>query len=175
MPWKGNQDNESQGSHREQSTLLKQMPTLKVRAVYQIIFPNSTHPPPQHGPCRRLNISTWKGDFLSIMFMCLPCILYSSVIFKKLFSLGKTLASLVESSRWPEPTDTTAWWLSTRAQAQVALGWNPISSTYTLAILHIFSGLQFHAMNLFPKAQCWGSAESGRNVSRKWKPGSITE
>lgn len=69
--------------------LLKQMPALKVRAVYQIIFPNSTHPPPWHGACRRLNISTQKGDFLSIMFMCLPCILYSSVIFKKLLSLGK--------------------------------------------------------------------------------------
>lgn len=89
MPWKGNQENESQGSPREQSTLLKQMPALKVREVYQIVFPYSTHPPPWHGPCRRLNISTQKGDFLSIMFICLPCILYSSVIFKKLFPIGK--------------------------------------------------------------------------------------
>lgn len=160
MPWKGNQDNESQGSHREQSTLLKQMPALKVRAVYQIIFPNSIHLPPWHGPCRRLNIGTQKGDFLSIIFMCLPCILYSSVIFKKLLSLGKD-------------TDTSGWKQQV-ARTRLRLPWVQIPSLPLIPWPHYKSFLDssFMPWTSFQKHSAeWVLSQ----VEVCLKPGSIIE
>lgn len=114
---------------REQSTFLKQTPAMKVRAVYQIIFPpNSTHPPIIAWTLQEAKHQQMERWILIHHVHVPPPTLYSSVILKKL-----SLARDTDIPKWKRQVARTH-----RALLRVvkvpclrhALGPNPTSHVY---------------------------------------------